>query len=215
MESFALAVEQGADGIELDVRSSKDRAIIVHHDDRAAPKAPPFIIQDLAAIKAASPWVPTLDEAWQAAGETALVNIEIKNEIGQADFDQNRRLARDVVHWVERNKAAERVLVSSFDGMSLAAVREVNDSIDTGLLTTAAVDPATAIEWARRDGHSSVHLPVSVVLDDPAGIVAAARPLRVMVWTVNDTGRAKALAAAGVDGLFSDDPGLVLVALGG
>ena len=213
VESFALAIEHGADGIELDVRYSRDGALIIHHDDRVAPDAAPFIIQDLEAIKAASPWVPTLDEAWQAVGDTALFNIEIKNEIGQADFDQNRRLAKDVVRWVERNQAGDRTLISSFDGISLASVREQNDAIDTGLLATAAIEPAAAIQFAKRDGHASVNLPVSVVVDDPAGIVAAADPLKVLVWTVNDPASAVTLAEGGVHGLFTDDAKLMLETL--
>ena len=33
MEAFALAVEQGADGIELDVQFTADRRLVVFHDD--------------------------------------------------------------------------------------------------------------------------------------------------------------------------------------
>lgn len=215
VEAFALAIEHGADGVELDVRSTRDGALIVHHDDRPSADAAPFVIQDLAAIKAASPWVATLDEAWQALGPSALLNLEIKNEIGQADFDQSRRLSKEVVRWIERNEAASRTLVSSFDGISLAAVGKAEPGIETGLLTTAAVDPLVAIEWANRGGHVSVHLPASVVLEDAQGIVAAADPLRVLVWTVNDPATAVTLAEAGVAGLFSDDPGLIVATLSG
>jgi glycerophosphoryl diester phosphodiesterase len=208
--AFALAVEHGADGVEIDVRRSRDGVLIVHHDDRAAPGAAPFATQDLRTIKAVAPWVPTLDEAWRSIGPHALLNIEIKNDIGDAGFDQARHIAEEVARWVETNAAERRVLVSSFDGLSLAVVRECNAAIPTGLLTTSEVDPAHAIEWADRDGHVSVGLPVSVVLQDPEGIVAAARQLRVLVWTVNDPEIAVRLAAGGVHGIFSDDPGLMV-----
>ncbi|GMQ86689.1 MAG: glycerophosphodiester phosphodiesterase [Acidimicrobiia bacterium] len=213
VEAFALAIEHGADGVELDVRRTRDGAMVVHHEERAIPGAAPFITQDLKAIKAATPWVPTLDEAWTAIGDSALMNIEIKNKVGQADFDQGRRIAAQVVEWVQANAALERVLVSSFDGISLKAVRDRDPDIHTGILATIAVDPTTAIEWAKRDGHFSVNLPLPTVLGDALRIVEVARPVQVLVWTVNDPHAALTLADAGIGGLFSDDPGLIVAAL--
>ncbi len=210
VEAFVLAIEHGADGVELDVRRSRDGALVVHHQDRPALGSAPFVTQDLRTIKAAVPWVPTLDEAWQAIGSGALLNIEIKNDPTQADFDPARQIAADVVDWIRANAARERVVVSSFDGAALAAIRIRAPEIVTGLLVTAAVDPFEAIGWAIRDGHHSLHLPAPVVLDDPAKIVTTARPLDVLVWTVNDPATALLLADAGVDGIFSDDPGLMV-----
>ena len=100
--------------------------------------------------------------------------------------------------------------IPSFDGVVLASVRDRAPALATGLLVTAAVDPAAAIEWAIRDGHTSVNLPAPIVLSDADRIIAAARPLLVLVWTVNDPDTALALADAGVDGIFSDDPGLMI-----
>ncbi len=213
VEAFALAIEHGADGVELDVRRSRDGELIIHHEDRAAPGSIPFIDQDLRTIKAAAPWVPTLDEAWRSIGDEALMNIEIKNDIGRADFDQSRRIVADVVGWVNTNAAGDRILLSSFDGVALAAVRERAPDLATGLLATAAVEPLAVIEWAKRDGHVSVNLPAPIVLADPNRLVAEARPLKVFVWTVNDPATALALAEAGIDGLFSDDPGLMIATL--
>jgi glycerophosphoryl diester phosphodiesterase len=140
------------------------------------------------------------------------MNIEIKNTIGQADFDQTRRIAGQVVEWIEANAARERVLVSSFDGIALKAVRDRDPGIHTGVLATIAVDPITAIEWAKRDGNFSVNLPLATVLGDASRIVEAARPVQVLVWTVNDPHAALTLADAGIGGVFSDDPGLIVAA---
>jgi glycerophosphoryl diester phosphodiesterase len=208
--AFALAIEQGADGVELDVRRSGDGALIVHHDDRAGPSSPPFIEQDLAAIRSTSPWVPTLDEAWEAIDADARFNIEVKNVPGEADFDPSRSVAGGVVRWAEGREGVERVLVSSFDLETLAVVRELGPNLATGQLTAMGVHPLTAIEWAKRDGHASVHLPVSAVLDDASAVVDAGRPLDVLVWTVNDPDAAVALAEAGVAGIFTDDPALMV-----
>jgi glycerophosphoryl diester phosphodiesterase len=207
--AFSLAIAQGADGVELDVRKSGDGALIVHHEDRAGPGAP-FITEDLATIKAATPWVPTLDEAWLAIGDDALFNIEVKNVPGQADFDPSRVIAEDVVRWAEERGDTERILVSSFDDLALAVVRDRAPSLATGLLTAVGVPATDAIEAARRDGHVSVHLPELMVIGDAAAVVAAAGPLDVLVWTVNDPAAAMTLAEAGVTGIFTDDPALMV-----
>lgn len=213
VEAFSLAVEQGADGVELDLRRSGDGALIVHHDDRAGPSSPPFITQDLAAIKAAAPWVPTLDEAWAAVGDEARFNIEVKNVPGEADFDPSRSVAGEAARWAQGQEDVERILVSSFDLAALAVVKEVGPTLATGQLTAVGVRPMIAVEWAKRDGHVSVHLPMPAVLDQAAAVVDAAVPLDVLVWTVNDPDAAVALAEAGVAGIFTDDPALMVATL--
>ncbi|MGB5167779.1 MAG: glycerophosphodiester phosphodiesterase, partial [Acidimicrobiia bacterium] len=39
VEAYALAIDLGADGVELDVRPSRDGVLVIHHDDRPAPGA--------------------------------------------------------------------------------------------------------------------------------------------------------------------------------
>ena len=209
VEAYALAVELGADGVELDVRPSRDGAIVIHHDDRWAPDAPPFIELDLAEIKAETPWVPTLDEAWDALGPTALLNIEIKNDPREADYDPLVRFAASVADWVSQHETADRLLVSSFDSAMLAAFKRFAPTVPTGQLAVTAFDPFDVIEQARDDGHVSVNLSLARTLPDASRIVDAADDLAVLVWTVNEPAHAVALADAGVGGIFTDDPGLM------
>ncbi|MEA2023324.1 MAG: glycerophosphodiester phosphodiesterase, partial [Actinomycetota bacterium] len=123
VEACAFAVEQGADGVELDVRRSRDGALVISHDDRAALDATPFIELDLREIKTTTPWVPTLDEAWDALGPSALLNIEIKNFYGQADYDPTHRTGLAVVRWIADHDTGNRILVSSFNTQTLDAVK--------------------------------------------------------------------------------------------
>jgi len=215
VEAYALAIELGADGVELDVRSSRDGAIVIHHDDRSAPDARPFVDLDLAEIKAATPWVPTLDEAWEVLGPTALLNIEIKNDPREADYDASVGFAASVADWVARHQTADRVLVSSFDPAMLAAFKSLAPMIPTGQLAATALDPFGVIEQARADGHVSVNLSLERTLPDASRIVEAAADLAVLVWTVNEPAHAVVLADAGVGGIFTDDPGLMAEAFSG
>lgn len=210
VEAYALAIELGADGVELDVRPSRDGVLVIHHDDRPAPGAPPFVELDFDEIRATTPWVPTLDEAWEAIGPAALLNIEIKNDEREADYDSTHQVAAAVAHWLAGHEIGDRVLVSSFNRDSLAVVKDLAPRVPTGQLAGAALDPSVVIDQARSDGHISVNLSLARTLQDAKGIVEAAGELAVLVWTVNDSDDAIALSEAGVSGIFTDDPGLMV-----
>jgi glycerophosphoryl diester phosphodiesterase len=210
VEAYALAIDLGADGVELDVRPSRDGVLVIHHDDRPAPGAPPFVELDFDEIRATTPWVPTLDEAWEAIGPTALLNIEIKNDEREADYDSTHQVAAAVAHWLAGHEIGDRVLVSSFNRDSLAVVKDLAPRVPTGQLAGAALDPSVVIDQARSDGHISVNLSLTRTLQDAKGIVEAAGELAVLVWTVNDPDDAIALSEAGVSGIFTDDPGLMV-----
>lgn len=210
VEAYALAIDLGADGVELDVRPSRDSVLVIHHDDRPAPGAPPFVELDFDEIRATTPWVPTLDEAWEAIGPAALLNIEIKNDEREADYDSTHQVAAAVAHWLAGHEIGDRVLVSSFNRDSLAVVKDLAPRVPTGQLAGAALDPSVVIDQARSDGHISVNLSLARTLQDAKGIVEAAGELAVLVWTVNDPDDAIALFEAGVSGIFTDDPGLMV-----
>ena len=209
-EAYALAVEVGADGVELDVRRSRDGALVIHHDDRVAPDALPLVDLDLRQIKATTPWVPTLDEAWHTLGPTTLLNIEIKNDPREADHDATHSLARTVADWVETHDTDGRLLVSSFNWDTLDALRRMAPNTPTGLLAGEALDPLSVVARAAAEGHASVNLPLSRTLSDAERIVAAAGVIPVLVWTVNEPDTAISLAAAGISGIFTDDPALMV-----
>jgi glycerophosphoryl diester phosphodiesterase len=210
VEAYALAIEVGADGVELDVRPSRDGVLVIHHDDRPAPGEPPFVDLDFEEIRTTTPWVPTLDEAWDTIGPDALLNIEIKNEEREADYDPTHQTAIAVASWLASHETDDRVLVSSFNARALRVVRNLAPHVATGQLAGAALDPFVVIEQARSDGHVSVNLSLARTLPDANRIVGAAGELAVLVWTVNDPDHAINLADAGVAGVFTDDPELMV-----
>ncbi len=215
VEAYALAVETGADGVELDVRPSRDGALIIHHDDRVAPGEPPLVDLDLSQIKETSPWVPTLSEAWDALGPSALLNIEIKNDPREADHDATHAIAQPVVEWIGSHNTTDRILVSSFNWGTLDAVKRLAPDVPTGLLAGAALDTTEVIARAAGDGHVSVNLSLASMLPAAKRIVEAAGDLAVLVWTVNDPQDARSLAGAGVRGIFTDDPALMVATFSG
>jgi glycerophosphoryl diester phosphodiesterase len=215
IEAFAAARRVGADGVELDVHRSRDGELVVHHDAEA-PGLGLLAAHELAAIRRALPLVPTLHEALDACQEM-LVNIEIKNLPGDADFDPRHRVADAVAAVIGERRLHDRTIVSSFNLDSIDRVRAREDRIATAWLTYVGLDPLDALRIARDHGHRALH-PDRRVLDGDAAdrVVVRAHELglQVTTWTVDDPDRIRTLAAADIDGVITNDPVGALRALG-
>src|SRR5688500_15920991 len=105
LAAFASAVAMGADGVELDVRRTRDGAMAVHHD---AALADGRLLAELTVADLPAD-VPLLDAALDACGDL-VVNVEIKNLPGEPDFDPDERLATQVARFVADEGLTERVL---------------------------------------------------------------------------------------------------------
>ena len=199
MEAFRLAVAQGADAIELDVRSSADGHLVVHHDARL-PDGRTIAALTRAELPAS---VPDLGDALDAC-RGAWVNLEIKNASEDPDFDHDRRLARAVVELLAgRDEPSTQWLISSFDLATVDAVRAARPTLSTAFLVYEIDDAAVAA--AVTGGHHALH-PWEVTVDAAAIERAAASGLRVNVWTCNDAERMRELIGWGVDGICTDVP---------
>jgi glycerophosphoryl diester phosphodiesterase len=207
LAAFTLAVEHGADGVELDVRASADGALMVHHDP-AIPDLGPIAGLTFAAIRSGAPHVPTLDEVVPVLGEL-LVDIEIKNDPSEPGFDPSHRTADAVAAWVERHGLADRVMVSSFHPGTVARMHRVAPAVPTGQLFAPGWVPERDMVLVAAAGHRWVLPHYGDVVDDAAAVVAVAdrHGLGVIVWTVDDPEAITRLVAGGVAGIVSNDPG--------
>lgn len=197
--AFRLAVDQGADGIELDVRRTADRHLVVHHDARLADGR--AIIE--LTVEQLPAHVPDLASALDAC-TGAWVNLEIKNDPNDPDFDPQRRLAAEVADLLSsRPEPSEQWLISSFDLATVDEVRIVAPRLPTALLVLHA--DRSAIEAAIGGGHRALH-PWVHVLDRPSLDAAQAAGLEVNVWTCNDEERMRELIEWGIDGICTDLP---------
>jgi glycerophosphoryl diester phosphodiesterase len=139
IEAFVAAARLGADGVELDVHRAADGALVVHH--AADARSVGVLAQRaLSEIRAARPDIPTLDEALDACAGL-LVNIEVKNLPGDADYDPGEYVAAAVVELLQARRPRDEVLVSSFNLASVDRVRELDAEMPTGFLTLLGFDP--------------------------------------------------------------------------
>ncbi|GMA15223.1 glycerophosphodiester phosphodiesterase (plasmid) [Deinococcus metallilatus] len=200
LRSFQAALDGGLDGVEFDVRRLADGTLVVHHDERLFDG---WRLADLTRGQLAPHPVPTLEEvlAW-AADTGAYLNVELKYESWWPD-DRAARTAK----LLRRYGLLPSAVVSSFNPLVLAALRQAAPEVERGLLFDRAPDVMPHV--AARLGVSALHPRWHLVT--PALVeTARTRGWRVNVWTVNDPEFARHLLQLGVDGLIGDDPGVLL-----
>jgi glycerophosphoryl diester phosphodiesterase len=164
------------------------------------------------------PLAPTVIDLVTALDACAgvIVNVEIKNYRGDADFDPDETLAARVVELLHERGRRDDVLVSSFGLGCIDRVRELDDSIPTGFLVTIPPDDDVAgrvIDAARRRGHGAIH-PHHAGVTPRLVDLARAAGLAVHTWTVDDPDRMRELASYGVDTIMTNVPDVAKTVLG-
>jgi glycerophosphoryl diester phosphodiesterase len=216
MAAFALAANQGAEGVELDVRVCRSGEVVVCHDPalaRATGGRDERAVAELDASELAKvdigngESVPLLGAvlAW-AAGAGRSINVEMKRDVPNRTrlVVETVRLLRDWQH--------ARVIVSSFDPWMLAHFGWLLPGVPRGYL----FEPERAYlrtGWpATLLGAAAVHPERSLCRPEQVAKWRARGKL-VNVWTVNDPNEARALSDLGVDALITDKPDVILGAL--
>ncbi len=221
LPAFGLALEQGADGIELDVTLSADGVPVVIHDDtldRTTTGRGPVAAHTLAQLRSldagfpasfgdrfAGTRLPTLDEVLAAYGRQAIFNVELKH-----DRSPSRGLAAAAVEVIHAHDLGARVIVSSFQFSNLRRVRALDPALPIGLLYVSALFSQRLVRWLNADLHPEAHHPGVYHLSPARLAWYHQHGLRVNAWTVNDPEQMRSLAAAGLDGLITDDPALAV-----
>ena len=200
--AFRRAGEMGADGIELDVRRTADDRLVVHHDPVLADGRP---IRTVAAVELPS-HIATLDAAIDA-GTGMFVNVEIKNDPDEPDFDPTEWVAHRVAAVLSARVPHSRWLISSFRSETVDVCRRLAPSVPTAWLVETATPHVIAT--AARKGHAAVH-PEEGHLTFEAVRAAHAVGLAVNAWTCDDPHRMRELIAWGVDGFCTNVPDLAL-----
>jgi glycerophosphoryl diester phosphodiesterase len=227
MEAYRLAVEQGADAIEVDVHLTADGQLAVIHDDTlerttdGSGAVAALTMEQIRAVDAGATFagsdgsfphrgrglrVPTLPEVieWLPA-EIGLV-IEIKA----------RAAVDEVVRLMGRAEETRlRASVISFDEQSIQRSRELDPELPTGLLLVPSDSFERGLVWVTEHGHGAVHAWDGDLGVDPTPLImqATAYGCRVGCYVVNDPDRMQQLAAVGLWGFVTDVPEIARRAL--
>jgi glycerophosphoryl diester phosphodiesterase len=219
LASFEAALEAGADVVELDVRLTADRVPVVLHDPDVARTTDgaglvhELTLDEVRGLDASGgrgprAAIPTLHEVLDALGGRIGLNLELKNIPGEAAFDTQEGVAESAATLVRELGLVDDTLFSSFNWAALQRVRELGPDLHTGLLTVAAVDPPSALEFAVAQGHGFL-LPQSDALWEAGeAFVAEAHGMgvRVGTWVLDDPEDVGRAFAMGVDAVATNDP---------
>jgi glycerophosphoryl diester phosphodiesterase len=210
LEAFALARDEGADGIEFDVRLTKDNVMIIHHDDGMRSFGP-FRRKRFSELRAQIPSVPTIDEVLEVSGDMYL-NAEIKNSPKDRDHDPRHRTTRLLADWAQKNDIESRILATSFNGETTDQMRFTDRQIATGRLFDVREDPTEYFRYLGSRGHPWIMPNKRHLRRNGAAFVAAAHRngMEVGVWTVNGKRAFVAAKEIGVALVITDDPAKAL-----
>lgn len=215
--AFLKAMEAGAHGVELDVHLSRDGETIVIHNrtvDKTTDGSGPVSGRTLSELKSldAGTWfsaefagtrLPTLEETVIALPREAFINIETKS-----GAVAGTALEKKVAEAINRFGLHDRVIVSSFNPLSLARIKKIDRRIETGQLYMPlfpALPPTSPVHLFKPDALHPHYKKVS------AAYVAKARArgYRVNVWTVNTRIEMEQMLDLGVDGIITNRPDLL------
>ena len=207
--AFENGVALGADGIELDVRASRDGRVVVHHDetlDRTTPLRGPLSARTSDELARAG--VPELSRVLHRCPDVRVI-VEIK--LNQPEF------GRLVVAELRKARSIDRACVGGFGHTVLKAVRAEEPSLATSA-AKEEVRLALYRSWIRwpvtHTTYSGYQVPEkrgTTRIVSPAFVDGAHRAgLGVQVWTVNDEQDARRLLGWGVDALITDRPDVMV-----
>jgi len=197
----------GADGIECDLRESREGGLVIFHDPTVkrlsgqSGRVVDLTLSELKRLDIGSWFAPsftgqkvvTAEEFIDKTPPPFLLNLEIKAASPQK-----------VVDLIQKKGIADRVIVSSFDHILLKKVRSLHPTLPIGYLVNR--EPwKKMLQEVRRLEAVSIHLASKQVT--PAVIESAHKEeLKVYVYTVNDPAQMAALIEMGADGLFTNYP---------
>jgi glycerophosphoryl diester phosphodiesterase len=217
LAAFRAAIAAGAQMCELDVQLTRDRAVVVMHDDTVDRTTDghgavaEFNLGELKRLDAGVRFdagacrgerVPTLDEVFEAVAGRCALNIELKT----GGFE------REVAAIVRKWNAVGESIISSFEWEALETMRTVDPAIRLGVL--AEKDPDATLDAAARMRAFSVNPRFDIATREFCA-KAHARGLKVLTWTVDLPEAMRYLIDAGVDGIITNYPERMRALIGG
>jgi glycerophosphoryl diester phosphodiesterase len=228
--SLLEAVALGVDAVEFDLHVTRDGVLVLMHDatlDRTTDASGPVAARTLAELRAVDagarftrdgrtfPWrgrgagIATFDEVVEALPRTLPLIIELKTPAA----------APLVCDAIARHSLAHRIIVAGFDAACTRPLRGAGFALGAStpdmvniLLPSLLRRPLAAPAFQAMcipPVYNGIPVPISA-------LARAARPHGVVthIWTVNDPAYALKLWRRGVNGIISDDPGLILAVRG-
>jgi glycerophosphoryl diester phosphodiesterase len=216
LASFEGAMQAGCDMIELDVTLTRDRKVVVIHDDTldrtTNGKGVVFdhTLEEIQRLDAGG-WfdprfsterVPELREVMKLTAGRCMLNIEIKESAYEASYPADA-IEHQVVQLVKTCAAMDRVVISSFDRRILERIAAMETPPAVAFISDHGADQRI-LDMLLAMKAFSWHPRFKVLTRDQVDRLHAAG-LKVFPWTINTRDEAEKILALGVDGLICNE----------
>ena len=235
LPSFEIALDLGVTSIETDVHMTRDDVVVLIHDARITNDAPLVRTLTLSQLRIWRIGIPTLTEFFEFVAEymesisktktqqerasRLIFDLELKRmpfepeTIGDGfTGDGPALLERQVVAAIRAAGVLERTRVRSFDHRCVWAIKQLEPTLQTGLLIHETVprDIAKLLETAQAE----LYCPNYRFVDAEVVRQVHTAKKRIIPYTVNEPSAWDRLIGWGVDGITTDYPDRLLGWLG-
>jgi len=210
IHSFKTAIDNGVDGIELDVQLSKDNNLIVYHDKYIRNNSMTISSMNLNEINKIDvrndfknlsfQKIPLLKEVLDVLPNNIVLNIEIKSY--QTKYFSN--IEKQVVRLINKYSIENQIIISSFNPFIIRKIKKINPYI------------ATAFIWSSKSYYNykvfscyakpdAFHVNINDINDSMINWVKK-KNVKIYAYTINaksDLDKAKQYKLSGI---FTDNP---------
>lgn len=208
MLAFIKAKEEGfCDGIELDIQLSKDNVPVIIHDETLERTTngigfiKDFTYKELRILDAGKgEKIPSLEEFLIFAKEKDLyINLELKNSILNYE-----NLEEIVLKEIYKFNLSNKVILSSFNHLSMIKIKEIDSKIKTGLLYDCWLNNPS--EYAKSCNADALHPHYSSILQREYLKEIQKNNILVNPYTINDEEIMKKLIEFKIDSIITNYP---------
>lgn len=222
MIAFEKAVEVGCDGVEFDVHFSKDKELVIIHDellDRTTDGSgfvKDYTLSELKKFDASAKFkdvygkneIPTLREYFELVKDLPnfATNIELKTGI----FEYHG-IEEEVLNLIKEYNLIDKVIISSFNHFSVMRMKKLCPEIKCGFLIESWIIDMGA--YTKKHGIECVH-PLFCNLTEECFNEMKNNNREINTWTVNEVDHIEYVVNLGVDCLIGNYPDRALKVLG-
>ncbi len=217
LEAFKLAAEMHADGVELDVQLTKDKELVVIHDekiDRTSNKkgfVKDYTLSELKSFnfnngseKYPNTKIPTLKEVYELLKPYNMkINVELKTGIFFYDGIEEK-----VLNLADKMGMKNRIIYSSFNHYSVMKIKKIDKNAETGLLYCDGW--INIVQYAQNLQVNALHPAVYNVQYDNLIEKCKKHKIKLHVWTVNNEKEMKYFSEKKVDAVITNYPDIAV-----
>ena len=215
LEAFDMAVRLGADGVELDVHLTRDKEIVVIHDEKLDRTSngkgfvKDFSLNELRQFDFARGTgfegkahyaIPTLREVFELLKPTGLtINIELKTNVFHYIG-----IEKQILRMAEEYGMRDRIWYSSFNRLTIEKIHLLDPEAKVGFLYAETFSGMPV--FAKNLGLTALH-PSVLNLRTPRFMESCRENgIAVNIWTIDTPEQMKACFKAGVNAVITNYP---------